>query len=135
MSFGDIALLQMIKGKLGYVNTRQRVISENVANADTPGYAPRDLTPFTFEAALRPQLGAGLARTNAAHMTGAGSVTDGTFKIQATPDSETRLDGNQVVLEEQMAKMSDARSDYEAAIDCYQSTMTMLATAARAPGK
>jgi flagellar basal-body rod protein FlgB len=134
MSVGDIPLLQMIKGRLGYVNARQRLISENVANADTPNYAPRDLKPFTFAAVLKPQLAVAPVRTNAAHMSGTLAGPD-SFKVKAAPDSETRLDGNQVVLEEQMEKMSAARTDYEVAIDAYQASMTMIQTAAKAPGK
>ncbi len=139
MGLDDIPLFSMLKDKLGYVNQRERLLSENIANADTPGYAPRDLKPFSFEAMLRPRLGlSGLARTDPAHIAGSASTSGGSgdpFRPQVAPDSETRLDGNQVVLEEQMAKMTGARIDYEAAIDFYQQSMTLLTTAARAPGK
>ena len=136
MSFSDIPLLQMIKGRMGYVTARQRLISENVANADTPHYAPRDLTPFSFAQVLKPRLD-GLTRTDPAHIAAGGRNADAAtpFKTALAPDSESRLDGNQVVLEEQMAKMSAARIDFEAAIDSYQSSMNMISTAARAPGE
>ncbi len=139
MGLDDIPLFSMLKGKLGYVNQRERLISENIANADTPGYTPSDLKPFSFEAALRPRLGlSGLARTDPAHIAGrpsASSAIADPYSPQATPDSETRLDGNQVVLEEQMSKMTEARIDYEAAIDFYQQSMNLISMAARAPGK
>ena len=138
MGLDDIPLFSMLKGKLGYVNERQRLISENIANADTPGYAPRDLKPFTFEQALRPRIGLGdagvLTRTDPRHLATRAAAPDA-FKAVATPDSETRLDGNQVVLEEQMSKMTEARIDYEAAIDFYQQSLNLITTAARAPGK
>jgi len=51
------------------------------------------------------------------------------------PDSEARLDGNQVVLEDEMAKMTETRLDQEAAITFYQQSLTLLRTAAKAPGK
>eukprot|EP01035_Chromulina_nebulosa_P059160 gene59161-81007_t len=35
---------------------RQR-LAQNVANADTPGYAPRDLKAFAFSAQLQSQAG------------------------------------------------------------------------------
>lgn len=138
MGLDDIPLFSMLKGKLGYVNQRQRLLSENVANADTPGYSPRDLKPFSFEAALRPRIGlAGLERTNPAHLAGKplSNASADLFKAQDAPDSETRLDGNKVVLEEQMSKMTEARIDYEAALDFYQQSMNLITTAARAPGK
>ena len=52
----------------------------------------------------------------------------------ATPDSETTLNGNQVVLEEQMLKMSESRSDYDAAIGFYQKSLGLLHMAIRKPG-
>ena len=57
------------------------------------------------------------------------------FKSQRMRDSETKLDGNSVVLEEEMMKMSDARMNYDAAISFYQKSLNMLRMAARAPGK
>ena len=139
MGLDDIPLFSMLKGKLNYVNQRERLISENIANADTPGYAPRDLKAFSFEAMLRPRLGlSGLARTDPAHLAGAPQVNGPAadpYAPQAAPDSETRLDGNQVVLEEEMSKMTEARIDYEAAIDFYQQSMNLISMAAHAPGK
>ena len=137
MGLDDIPLFSMLKDKLGYVNQRERLLAENVANADTPGYAPRDLKPFSFEAMLRPRIGlAGLERTDPAHLAGSTAIVAADpYKAQDAPDSETRIDGNQVVLEEQMSKMTEARMDYEAAIDFYQQSMNLLTTAARAPGR
>ena len=54
MGVADIPLLGQIKGRLGWLDARQRVIAENVANADTPGYVGRDLKqPTDFAAAMR----------------------------------------------------------------------------------
>jgi hypothetical protein len=41
MSVTDIPLFSMLRGRLNWLSDRQRVISENVANADTPGYVGR----------------------------------------------------------------------------------------------
>ncbi|RYG11762.1 MAG: flagellar biosynthesis protein FlgB, partial [Caulobacteraceae bacterium] len=43
MGFTDLPLLGQIKGRLSWLDERQRVIAQNVANADTPGYVGRDL--------------------------------------------------------------------------------------------
>ena len=51
-----------------------------------------------------------------------------------SPDSETTLNGNSVVLEEEMIKMSDARMNYDAAISFYQKSLGMLKLAIRKPG-
>ena len=50
-------------------------------------------------------------------------------------DSETTLNGNAVVLEEQMLKLADARMNYDAAIGFYQKSLGLLKLAARAPGR
>ena len=61
MALDDIPLFSMLKGRLSYLNQRQQVISQNVANSDTPGYTPNDLKPFTIEDATTTlALGAGL---------------------------------------------------------------------------
>ena len=49
-------------------------------------------------------------------------------------DTETTLDGNSVVLEEEMMKMTDARMNYDAAISFYQKSLGLLRMATRRPG-
>jgi flagellar basal-body rod protein FlgB len=137
---GDPTIFSVLKSKLDYVNQRQKLLSENVANSDTPGYAPRDLKPFTLSWAMKhagASKGVGLAQTDASHMAGKvdASLSDKAFKTSTGPDSEVEIDGNQVVLEEQMMKLTQARIDYEAAVDFYQQTNSLLTTAAKSPGK
>ena len=48
--------------------------------------------------------------------------------------AETTLDGNSVVLEEEMMKMSDTRMNYDAAVSFYQKSLDLLRTAAKKPG-
>ena len=52
MGVDDIPLFGMLRGRLGWLSERQRVVAENVANADTPGYRARDLSaPADFSQA------------------------------------------------------------------------------------
>jgi flagellar basal-body rod protein FlgB len=138
MSFNDIPLLSMLKSKMHYVSQRQTLLAQNVANADTPGYAPRDLKPFSFDQAMqRAQGGGGLqvARTNGAHMSIDSPVAgSGGFDTQSKPDSEESLDGNHVVLEEQMMKLTQAKMDYDTAVGFYQQSLQLLQTAIKKPG-
>ena len=136
MNIDSIPLFGLLKGKLGYLNQRQRLIAQNVANADTPGYVGRDLKTFSFEAAMKAGQGpSGVApvRTNAAHLPGTQQPA-ATWTSQAAPDSETTLDGNSVVLEEQMLKMAEARANYDAAVGFYQKSLGLIRMAARRPG-
>lgn len=135
MGFTDLPLLSQIKGRLSWLDERQRVIAQNVANSDTPGYVSRDLNQPTDFARALSEGGGGvrMVRTSAMHIAPAGPVAR--FESRAAPDSETTLDGNSVVVEEQMLKMAESRMAYDAAIGFYQKSMQMLRTAARPPGR
>jgi flagellar basal-body rod protein FlgB len=43
------------------------------------------------------------------------------------------MDGNSVVLEEEMMKMSDSQSDYDTAATLYEQAMNMIRTAVAKP--
>jgi flagellar basal-body rod protein FlgB len=135
VSINDIPLFGLLKGRLGYLEQRQRLISQNVANADTPGYVGRDLKAFTFDQAMKSQSGPGgvtPVRTSAGHLQGTVKPTS-VWSSRMSPDSETTLDGNSVVLEEQMLKMAEARANHDAAVGFYQKSLNLIRMAARRP--
>lgn len=144
MEAGDIPIFAMLKSRLGYLSDRQRVIAENIANANTPKYQAQDLKPFSFESHVHAASGmaggsavamtpAGtMAVTNPAHLQPKGSKAG--VVVRKSPDSERTLDGNGVVLEDEMVKLTDARMDYDAAITFYQKSLGMLRMAIRKPG-
>lgn len=146
MNLDEIPLFSMLKGRLTYLGERQQVIAANIANSDTPGYAPRDLKPFVVDgqgvgmagaipmAAVQGTTTRGQSMTSPAHMMPKRALVT-TNKPVGSPDNEITLDGNGVVLEEQSMKLTEARMDYEAAINFYQKSLGLLRTAARAPGK
>ena len=140
MTLDDVPIFAMLKSRLGYLADRQKLIAENVANADTPGFAPHDLKPFSFAAKLAgqgpepPMPPDVMATTAPGHMTPPGAGALHVAAKVAAKDSETTLDGNSVVLEEEMMKMGQARIDYDTAITFYQKALAMIRTAARAPG-
>jgi flagellar basal-body rod protein FlgB len=139
MNLADIPLFSMLRGRLGYLAERQKVIAQNVANTDTARYVPEDLKPYSFDARVQAQR-AGQAGTMAA--TQPGHLTpkterrgpNGPIKTIKSPDSETTLNGNAVVLEEEMIKMSEARMSYDAAITFYQKSLGLLRLATKRPG-
>ena len=138
MNLDQIPLFSMLRGRLGYLSEQQKVLAQNVANADTARYVPTDLKPFSFDAHVQqaqgPQM---MAVTQAGHMAPPSqkSASSAQWKAKKTPDSETTLNGNSVVLEEEMIKMSDARMNYDAAISFYQQSLNLLRRASRAPGR
>ena len=133
MNIGDIPFFAMLKGRLGYLSERQQVVAQNVANADTPGFKPSDLTPFKFHVKAAAAGDAGSpARTQPMHLPGTLPSVAGA-QVRKGADSETTMDGNSVVLEEEMVKMTEARMNYDAAISFYQRSLGLLRTAARKP--
>lgn len=142
MTLDDIPLFSVLKSRLGYLNEQQRLIAGNVANADTPGYTPKDLEPFQAKLNAAHSIGAPLAMTatSGSHLLGgpsssAAGGSSGQWKPKDAPDLETQLDGNQVVLEDQMMKLNDARMNYDTAIGFYEKSMSLLQLAIRPPGK
>jgi flagellar basal-body rod protein FlgB len=140
----DIPLFGMLKSRLGYLADRQKVVAQNVANASTPGYAPRDLKAYSFQASLMnqgsgqqpyrggksaPTNGVPMMATSASHM--GPSNAPSAWRATAGADSETTLDGNAVNLEDQMLKMTDARMNYDAAVTFYQKSLSLLRMASR----
>jgi len=124
---------------MGHLSERQRLIAQNVANADTPGFAPRDLKPFAFHAQMQGATAAGVQKTaDPRHMVSPSARRPGAgqgFRDVKAEISETTLDGNSVSLEEEMLKMSEARMSYDAAIGFYQKSLNLLRLAAKPPGR
>ena len=136
MNVTGIPLFNLLKDKLGYLSERQKVIAQNVANADTPGFVSTDLTPFSFAARAKAHSTSQYV-THPRHMAPPRAVEGlrSGFKQVPTPGTETTMDGNSVVLEEEMIKMTDSRIGYEAAISFYQKSMNLIRMAARPPGR
>ena len=113
---------------------RQRLIASNIANADTPGYAARDLdfgkllseasAPAALNSAGGRSIG-GLSRpvglldtSHGAHLPGsrlalAGSSQD---RLKYASASQTNLDGNTVDMDRERATFADNAVKYEATL-------------------
>ena len=48
MTVSDLPLVAMLKTRMHWHQERQKILAENVSNADTPGFKPRDLTEPSF---------------------------------------------------------------------------------------
>jgi len=132
-----ISLMSALKSRMGWLSDRQKVVSQNVANASTPGFKPKDLARQDFAALLKGQdapLIPTIRMSDGTPLTLADDTAHGSKQIMS-PDSETTMDGNSVVLEEQMLKMSESRQNFEAAVGFYEKSMEMIRMAAKAPGK
>jgi flagellar basal-body rod protein FlgB len=127
----DVAILNLLKGRMHWHQTRQKVLAENVANADTPRFKPHDLAPF--EDAVRPDgrlttASLGLARTNPGHLGGLDGAAS-PFGSERAASFETVPSGNSVNLEEQMTKVVGNQMDFQTVAALYQKSLGYLRTA------
>ena len=128
MPISDLPILSMLRTRMHWHQERQRLLAENVANADTPGFKPRDLAPPDFTRALAAGGGAlTLARTDAAHA--APSTGGGQFPQQRGGGHEVRPAGNAVNLEDEMIKVAANQMDYQTATALYSRSLGLIKTA------
>ena len=112
---------------------RQRIIASNIANADTPGYASRDLnfkeamndatgTSSTMQLNLSDpstQAGTGLAKAHSRHipLPGLASASTGaSSNLAYTRQSQPTADSNSVDLDRERANFTDNSVRYEATL-------------------
>ncbi len=137
MDMSQLGLVKLIKSRLNFLRDRQVVLAENIANAPTPGYTPRDLPAGSFAKMVQNQTqgpSIGMRTTRSGHLGGTQTpMTTGGIRPQAAPDTQTKLNGNSVVLEEQMLKVAETRLNYDTAIGIYRKSVMLLKLAAKRP--
>src|SRR5438477_13214754 len=75
MSINDLPVLSVLRTKMQWHQERQRLLSENVSNSDTPNFKPRDLVQPKFESTGASAGAAGslaMMRTATGHITPSG---------------------------------------------------------------
>jgi flagellar basal-body rod protein FlgB len=120
----SLPLLQLAASRLGYLGQTQRLLAQNIANLDTPGYSAKTTEPFkTF------LTGGGslpLAETNPADIA---PTVDTVALVQNQAPDARGLDGNAVSLDQQLASVSSNDLSQEFAVNLYQSYLGMFRTA------
>lgn len=127
MPVTDLPLFSMLKTRMYWLNERQKVLAENVANADTPGFRGRDLKQLDFHEALRSTGEVKLATTAPGHI--GGSTGTSQFPMDNRGGFETTPRGNAVVLEDEMMKVAQTQIDYQAATALYSRSLGLIKTA------
>lgn len=126
MSVTDLPLFSALKHRMYWLEERQRVLAENVANADTPGYRGRDLKQLDFHDVLKSSSAVSLATTNPGHLSGGRA---GRFPPDTRGGFETTPRGNAVVLEDEMMKVAQNQMDHQAVTALYSRGLGLLKTA------
>ena len=131
MSINDFPVLSALRTKMQWHQERQRVLSENVSNSDTPNFKPRDLVEPKFDstgAAVGGMAPLALTRTSEAHIVPA-SGGGASFDQNRKAGFQTRPTGNAVNLEDEMLKVSANQMDYAAVTSLYSKSLHLLKTA------
>ena len=124
MPITDIPILSMLRERMEWHQERQRVLAENVANADTPNYRAKDLAPpdFSHEVQLATL---SLDRTNSLHINsqaGGGSA----FADDSSGRYQIRPRGNSVTHEDEMMKAASNQMDYDAVTSLYTRSLALI---------
>jgi flagellar basal-body rod protein FlgB len=130
MAISDLPVLSALRTKMQWHQARQRVLSENVANSDTPKFRPRDLVEPKFDATggRVGQTGTlAMAVTATGHIAPSGSGQS--YDVNSRVGFQTRPAGNSVSLEEEMTKASANQMDYAAVTSLYSKSLHLLKTA------
>lgn len=131
MTIQNIPLLQAMGAKMNYLETRQKVLAQNIANADTNDYRPKDLTAVDFGAVLKDLTKDGKIRletTDPGHM----GQPDSTAQMRNRKQRvtyEVAPAGNAVVLEEQMVKANETGMDFNLMTNLMRKQLGMIRTA------
>lgn len=123
--FQNLSIFKMAHAMATHAGTRQAVVAQNVANADTPGYAARDITPFHDLVSSGPRV-AGQVATRDGHLHGqmSGAQADVFNRDGALSDPN----GNSVSLELEMLHSVATKRQHDRALAIYKSSMTILRT-------
>jgi flagellar basal-body rod protein FlgB len=130
MSINDLPVLSALRTKMQWHQERQRVLSENVSNSDTPNFKPRDLVEPKFDstrASTRSMGSLAMMRTATGHIAPSGGGQS--FAQDRKAGFETRPAGNAVNLEDEMLKVSANQMDYAAVTSLYSKSLHLLKTA------
>lgn len=127
------ALLRGIGAAMRHLSDRQQVIAQNIANGDTPGYKARDVEAPSFAGMVEAGGATQVARPTV-------QISPGMRALGASPQRsgaivldtnvvETKPDGNNVTLEEQVLKLGAVQSEFTALTNLYRKQMQLLKVA------
>ncbi len=131
MDLKNLSVFNMANQNMRFLQAKQQVIAENIANATTPGYLARAIEKPNFGREIAAAANLKLTTTNPKHLTGIPDKSNSAYRIYTPQPSEAlTIDGNGVILEEQMNEASKASSEYHRMITIYNKYKSMMQIAA-----
>lgn len=124
--FKNLEVFRTAQSAAIHAGARQTVIAQNMAHADTPGYAAKDIAPF---ASFFTSENSGFAAraTRETHLNGA--TTSSPFEVSTRQNAVADPNGNSVSVETEMLHAVDVKRQHDRAVAIYRSALTVLRTA------
>ncbi len=120
-----ISLFQVAHSLARHSGTRQAIVAQNIANADTPGYTARDVAPFST-ALPDKDASFGMVATRGAHLSGQRDQSD--MQVIEARSRSSEPNENTVSLQEEMLFAVEAKRQHSKALAIYKSGLRILRT-------
>jgi len=122
-TFGIHAKALQVRGQ------RLEVLSQNIANADTPGYKARDIDFKSVLGRVQSPDDLAISATRAQHFSSAEPASDGGLLYRVP--FNTAFDGNTVEMSVEQAQYGKAAADYQATLQFLESDISGIRKALR----
>ena len=132
MDISKLNLFSLMQTNLSYLNERQNVLAQNIANANVPGYIGKDLEKPNFSAVMGSLNGSSLKlTTDAPGQISGTNLAGATNAVISSKDKtgEITPSGNSVVIEDEVLKMSKNNLEYTQTTDLYAKMVGLVKTA------
>ena len=129
-----IQLFQLATKQADWLSVRESVVAGNIANANTPGYKTRDVTPFSQvldsnTAAQGGQLS--MVSTNPKHFGVTGTSSSPDIREVNSESMNVSVSGNNVGIAQEMMKSSEIRQQYDLNTSLVKALNRMMLMAVR----
>ena len=129
MDLTKIPLFAMLNTSLSWLARNHAVLSENIANANTPDFKARRLKAIDFGRTLQASIEPiDVAKTKSAHLTGTAPGRRFTAEDLREP-LEVEMTGNSVSIEEQSVLIAKNAMEYQIASALYGKSLGLVRTA------
>lgn len=116
--------ISMAEKSLDFLWAKQKVISNNIANVDTPGYKTQYVT---FEETFKSKLQAAAKTGDQQEVRRA--IDSARWQVNDTKNETSRLDGNNVDADVEISELTRAVLQYQYQLHSINSNITRLRTA------
>jgi flagellar basal-body rod protein FlgB len=120
MSSTPTDVFALAEQRLAWIGQRQSVLAQNIANVNTPGYAARDVKPFSEFLAARTQ------QSDGDYLAPISNDADSSADKTAAGRS---IDGNAVVLDQQLERIAETDTAHQLAANLYKKYVGLFKTA------